>query len=91
MKKGIDRWGGICYNHQRCRENSERAERTTTAILENDTEKQVILYKKMRSAGRCEDASEQSDSERVKRLDEMKEADGFGESAAEIKRVKDKD
>ena len=38
----------------------------------------------MRSAETCEDASKQSDSERVKRLDEMMEAAGFGELAAEV-------
>ena len=31
---------------------------------------------------------QQSDSERVKRLDEMKEAAGFGESAAESKELR---
>ena len=56
-KIGVDNRWDVCYNHQRCRESSKHAEETTTAILENDTEKQVILYKKMRSAETRDDAS----------------------------------
>ena len=43
---------------------------TTAAILENDTEKQVILYKRCGARKRAR-MHQQSDSERVKRLDEM--------------------
>ena len=62
------------------------------AILENDTEKQVILNKEeMRSAETCEDASKQSDSERVKRLDEMVGSGGLWRVGCGHQRVEEKD
>ena len=50
------------------------------AILENDTEK-VILYKKRRRRAlkKRDEASMTVRFERVKRLDEMEKATGFGE------------
>ena len=47
FKKSVDKRVGLCYNHQRCRENSKRAERATTAILENDTEKSHFVQEIM--------------------------------------------
>ena len=72
-KKGIDKGEGRAYNIYCCREKGAREAPTRLAILENDIGK---------------NGKEQSDSERVKRLEELERR---ALASPKGERVEDKD